>query len=207
MVLVGAGVGPRGRAEAGVAAMVSNAVTRSLIVVVALTAVVPAVRAEIEKLAQPCDQKICFKWWPRLPELKGWHHDHDHSLHYDANALAPDGFTFADADAVIYARALYKPRTPEAKSLQMLIDADKADFRGRDAKIKIEESKPISTADGQKLRTFEFIPGRSGNWERVAYGEEGDFYLMFTVSARSQQAYKKAVVQYEDLLSRYRTKP
>jgi hypothetical protein len=129
-----------------------------------------------------------------------------HSLHYGANALAPDGFTFADADAVIYARALYKPRTPQAKSLQTLIDDDKAEFRARDSAIRIEESKPISTADGQKLRTFEFVPGQSGNWERVAYGEEGDFYLLFTVSARTQEAYNKAAGAYEELISRYRAK-
>ncbi len=180
---------------------------RSLLVVIALTAFGSVARPEVDKLAQPCDEKICFHWWPRLPEIKGWHHDHDQSLHYGANALAPDGSNFADAEAVIYALALYKPRMPETKSLQTLIDDDKAEFRARDSTIKIEEAKSITTADGQKLRSFEFVPAQTGNWERVAYGEEGDFYLVFTVSARSRDAYKKAGGAYEELLSHYRTKP
>ena len=164
-------------------------------------------RAEIEKLAQPCDEQVCFHWWPRLPPIKGWHQDFDQSIHYGANTLAPDGSTFADADAVLYAKALFKPRMPKTKSLEMLIDDDKADVRERDSTIKIDESKPIRTADGHELRTVEFIPAKTGNWERVAYGEEGEFYLLFTISARSEQAYKKATKVYEELVSKYRAKP
>jgi hypothetical protein len=129
----------------------------------------------------------------------------EHSLR--ANALVPDGHAFADAESVICARALSKPRTPETKSLEGLIEADKAEFRAHDSTIKIEESKPVATADGRKLRTFEYTPTGAGSWERVAYGEEGDFYLLFTVSARSEGAYKAAQKVYEDLIERYRAKP
>jgi hypothetical protein len=89
---------------------------------VVLVLVSTPVCAEIEKRAVPCDatERICFYWWPRLPQAAGWHQDLDHSYMYSANAVAPDGFTFANAETVIYAKALYKPRSPGTKSLGQL---------------------------------------------------------------------------------------
>lgn len=79
-----------------------------------------AVRAaEIEKRAQMCPSGICLYWWPKLPPIKGWHQDQNFSYHYGVDALAPDGFTFSNAVAVMYANAAYKPRDPRTKSLQM----------------------------------------------------------------------------------------
>ena len=109
-------------------------------------------QAEIEKLAIPGEEGICFYWWPKLPSVKGWHHDRKHSVHYSMNALAPDGAPFSIAEAVIYAQAIYKPREPETKSIQMLIDRDKKDFLGQTPDLTISEIQPLVTADGKALR-------------------------------------------------------
>jgi hypothetical protein len=162
---------------------------------------------EIEKIAIPCEQGLCFHWWPKLPPVDGWHHERDYSLKYGANALAPDGFNFANAETVMYVRALYKHRMPDTKSLEALIDHDKKEFLTTDPTIAISEASALTSADGQRMRSFTFFPKGRGNWERVTYGEEGDFFLIFTVSARSEDGYRKAQPAYEALVTHYRAKP
>ena len=67
------------------------------------------------------------------------------------NALAPDGATlFATAEAVVYGRsAIYKPREPETKSVQMLIDRDKKDFLAQTPDLAISEVDPLVDGDGR----------------------------------------------------------
>jgi hypothetical protein len=162
---------------------------------------------EIEKRATTCEQMLCFHWWPKLPALEGWHQDEERSLAFGCNALAPDGSSFGDAETVMYAKALYKPRDPETKSLEALIEQDKQRFANEVPGIEIAEAPSLTTADGRKLRSFTFFPKDEGPWERVAYGEEGDFYLVFAVSSRSRKGYEAALPAYERLVERYREKP
>jgi len=160
--------------------------------------------AEVEKIAIPSEKGVSFYWWPKLALVDGWHQDREHSFFYTANALAPDGFTFKNAESVMYARALYKPRTPEIKSIEALIENDRKDFEANVPGVAIQEVAPLSTADGQKLRSFTFFPTKSGNWERVSYGEEGEFFLLFTISSRSLSGFNSAVVAYEKLIAAYK---
>jgi len=163
--------------------------------------------AEIEKNAVMCDTGICLYWWPKLPELKGWHQDKDQSYNYGVNALAPDGASFAKAEAVMYAVANYKPRMPEVKSIDTLIANDKKEFLASNSGLTISECKELATGDGRKLRSLTFFPKSKGNWEQVSYGEEDDFYLVFTLSARSKEGFDKAQGAYGELIARYKEKP
>jgi hypothetical protein len=163
--------------------------------------------AEIEKFAIPGKKGLNLHWWPKLPVIPGWHQDREHSLRYSSNALVPDGYTFANAEAVMYARAIYKPREPGIKSLQMLIENDKQDFLANAPGITINETGSLVTADGKTLRSFTFFPKGQGNWERVSYGEEGEFYLIFSLSSRSLAGYEAAVTVYGKLIGLYKEKP
>lgn len=163
-----------------------------------------AVHAEIEKIAIPSGTGLKFYWWPKLATVSGWHHERGASLHYSSNALAPDGFTFSSAETVIYARAIFKPRQPEVKTLAMLIENDRKDFVSNSPGIEIAEVEALMTADGKKLRSFTFSPKESGGWERVTYGEEGEFYLIFTVSSRSKKGLEAATATYQSLISLYK---
>jgi hypothetical protein len=109
----------------------------------------------------------------------------------------------------MYALALYKPRVPETKSVEMLVADDKQKFLTQDPSIAVSEAPSLTTGDGQRLKSYCFFPDGKGkgNWERVSYGEEDDFFLVFTISARSLVAYKQKVADYELLISRYRSKP
>jgi len=160
--------------------------------------------AEIEKIAMPSEKGLSAYWWPKLAPMGGWHQDRGSSLLYGVNALAPDGFTFKNAECVMYARAPYKPRSPEIKSLEAFIESDQRDFEAKVPSVSIQEVAPLSTVDGQKFRSFTFFPTKGGNWERVSYGEEGDFYLIFTVSCRSQTGFDAAASAYEKLVVSYK---
>ena len=95
----------------------------------------------------------------------------------------------------------------EHKLFGELIEKDKKAFRSDSPGIKIEEIGVLMTADHKRLRSFTFFPSGKGNWERVSYGEEGDFYLIFTVSSRSLKGYKAAMRAYQQLIGRYQEHP
>lgn len=160
--------------------------------------------AKIKKIAIPCKTGMCLYWWPELAPVQGWHHDQGASLMYGINAEAPDGYTFSNAVAVIYAKAMYKPRLPQTKSLKVLIDNDKAKFLSRDPKMQIAEVKSLRTADGRVLQSYTFSPAKEGNWEEVSYGEEGDFYLLFVISSRTKKGLEKGLDAYKEFISQYK---
>lgn len=163
-----------------------------------------ASHAEIERLVLPCEQKICFQWWPKLAAVEGWHHDRDSSLKYSYNAQVPDGSTFENADTVIYAKALLKPSVPELTTLEMVIENDQQKFVGSNHRIEVNEAPSLTTSDGKKLKSFTFHSLRQGTWDRVTYGEDERFYLIFTLSAGSDEGYQKALPAYEQFITRYK---
>ncbi len=164
-------------------------------------------RAEIEQTVAPCDRGTCVYRWPKLPQIKGWHQDKTQSFSSGISAWAPNGHSFVNADAVIYAIATYKPTVPETNSLVNFIAADTSRFIVSDPSISITEVKELVTGDGQKLRSFTFQPESKGSWEVVSYGEEGNYYLTFVLSSRSKDGFEKAQIAYRQLIAGYRVKP
>jgi len=162
-----------------------------------------ASNAEIVKKASLCKDSICLHWWPNVPIIKGWHHDEEQSLLGNINALAPDGHDFVNAETVMYANAVYKPRVPESKTLQDFIENDKKAF----LETLISETPGLITADRQKITTFSFLPQGSGNWERIGYGEEGEYFLVFTISSRSRSGFESSMKDFEQLVKAYKTNP
>src|ERR1700680_1939400 len=106
---------------------------------IALLLAAPVARAEIEKVTIPGEKGMSLYWWPKLPTAAGWHQDRHHSFKYGVNALAPDGATVANAETVMYAKAVYKPREPEIKSLATLIERDKKEFLANVPGVEIQE--------------------------------------------------------------------
>jgi hypothetical protein len=160
--------------------------------------------AAIEKIATSCDEKFCFHWWPKLPLISGWHHARKESLKIDANVQIQNGVDSENSNVVIYAVAPYKPRMSETKTLENLINNDRADFAAATPDIAIEATDSLVNADGQVLKSFTFTPKSNGRWERVSYGEEGDFYLIFTISAKSKDELNKAMGAYESFIRQYK---
>jgi len=159
---------------------------------------------EIEKVAQVCGDGVCPTWWPKLDPVDGWHHENEASFANSANVQVPDGFTFSSAQTVIYARALYKPRNPETTSLAVLIKDDRTGFLKERPGIEIAKMLPLKTQDGQALETYTFFPKADGAWEEVSYGEEGDFYLIFTISSRSRTGFAASLPVYKRYIAQYK---
>ncbi len=157
------------------------------------------------KMAVPENSGIHLYWWPKLPPLSGWHQDMGSSYHDAFYALAPDGHTFNNAKAVMYVKANYKPRDPDVTSVAALVKRDLQQTRKNEAGVVIRKVKPLFTADGKKMITYTFFPPEkpAWPWECVSYGEEGDYYLIFTVSARTKASYKAALPAYKHLIAAY----
>jgi len=175
----------------------------SVLIIAFACAVFPS-SAEIRKTVVPDGKEERVFWWPVLPKADGWVHDENSSRTIGANVLVPVGGTFADAPAVIYAKALARQRMPATKTLAQLIAEDRREFARKVPGVRISEVAPIRDGEGRDLRCLEFVPAAKGSWERVAYGEEGGFYVIFTVSAQDQATLRKTVPQFEDLVARYR---
>ncbi|MBI5451615.1 MAG: hypothetical protein HY940_09695 [Gammaproteobacteria bacterium] len=179
---------------------------RSVLSIMLLSLISAApLHAALETQTLRCEPQICVYVWPRLPAVQGWHHEHDSSYLYGANAQAPDGQTFATADAVIYARAVYRAGVPGLATLQQLIDNDRRQFIEQDADVIIRELKPLINADGQRLRSFSYFPQlQHGSYEQLSYGEEGEYFIVVTLSARSRQGYHQALPAYRRFIKAYR---
>ena len=166
-----------------------------------------SVNAEIEKFATPSETGIQLQWWPKVQPPAGWHFDSGSSHHFGFNAIAPDGSTFSKAKTVMYAKANYKPRVPETKSLAQLIDGDIPDFHHAYPGMAATIESPVLTADHKQFKLVTFAPSAGGNWERVAYGEETEFYLLFTVSSRTKRGLERAMPAFKAMVASYRVGP
>jgi len=182
------------------------AVLRALSVTLCIASAMPAL-AEIERIAIPNEKGMSFYWWPKLPPVAGWQQDREFSIRYSFNAFAPSGQSFASAETVMYAKALYKPRIPQVKSLEMLIEDERRDFTKNVPGVMIREAQPLVTGDGRKAVSFTFTPQTQGNWERVAYLDEKEFYLIFAISSRTAQGLAAHEKSYEGLVLQYRETP
>lgn len=166
--------------------------------------------AEILREVKMCNDsgKMCFYWWPKLKEIQGWKQDIGHSYHYKMNTQAPVDFTFADAEVVIYARAIYKPERPNIKNINEFIQNDKTDFLSQNPSLSINQSLTLKDKKNRSFFTFQFIPSNKGNWEQIAYSEEIDndnneYYLVFVLSSRTKSGYKTNIDTFNEFIQSY----
>ena len=95
---------------------------------------------------------------------------------------------------------------PETKTLEELIKNDHNKFK-TEADVIIKKFKTYITADKNKLISYTFYPKVKGNWEQVSYGEEGEFFLIFTISSRTKSGLLDMLPIYEKYLAKYNEKP
>ena len=160
--------------------------------------------AEIEVVGTDCEGGVCLIFWPQLTAIPGWHYDEAFSPRASVYALAQDGHSFEDSETVIYARAIRKSEVPEIESLQHLIVHDRMQFAENSPDISIRESGLLVSGDGEQWKTFAFVPAKAGNWEQVTYGEDEEFFLVFTISSKSEQGYRDNLVAYVQIIGAYK---
>lgn len=130
------------------------------------------------------------------------------SYRHGANMQTPEGYTFADAEAVIYANAVPKARRPKTTSLQQFIDEDKSTFLKRDPDLSTSQLTSLSDKSGRRFLIHSFKPKDKGNWEQVAYSEEKDddgneYYLVFVLSSRTESGYKNSIGAFHQFIATY----
>lgn len=103
----------------------------------------------------------------------------------------------------MYANAVYKPRVPEAATLAAFISGDHASFRREVPDLVIRAGEPLKTGDGKLAATWVLEPQSAGQWERVAYFEEGEYYLVFVISSRTASGLQGAMASFEQLVTGY----
>jgi hypothetical protein len=159
--------------------------------------------AEMEKIAIPFDNQIRLFNWPKVVVPNAWHHEKESSYANGVNIIVQDNFTFGNSESVIYTASVYKPSRPEIKSLEALIAEDKKALLTQFPETVISTEAALSDGKNNKMLSLRYSPRASGNWERVTYGEETDFYLIFTLSSRSEKGYLTAMPTYKKVIKSY----
>lgn len=184
-------------------------------VLVFLLFVSAASSAELYELVYPSESRFLKNIWVPVLEIDGWHQDEQHTLMLHSNIHVPDGVNYLNTNSFIHANAISKKSHPELKSISNLIDIYYEKFMPIAINAEVKEVGSIDTADGKKLLSYTVFPmpassvahTKDGLWQRVSYGEEGDFYIVFTLVGRTEAAYKSALPTYLQSLSKYSEKP
>jgi hypothetical protein len=152
-------------------------------------------RAEMLQFAGPDGTKS----WPKLPDIADWHQDQELSMKLAANFLVPDGADPATSDVTIQARGY--PRSGDTASLSQLMDKDQAAASG----AQITKRPDVYDKDSTPFTLVTFAPaaGQAGDWKAVAYSEEGEYLLAFTLVAHSKAAYDKNLPVFTGLVQKY----
>jgi len=180
--------------------------TAALLALLVLVAQVPEVRAGMEGVADTCPGTgaICFWHRPKLSPPPGWQPAEAASTRYQASAFVPAGSDFKHAAAVMYAKAM--PVTGQTPDLPAFMSGDLAEFRQQYGDLHIQKGLTVTNGDGKTLAVSRLSPGSGSHaqWETVAYDQEGGYYLIFALSARSQAAHDAALPAFELMLKQYR---
>ena len=184
----------------------SHAAWSGLAMGIALATALPA-HAGLDPVLGACDGHSCLWHEPTVRAPQGWAFKDGASTRYHARAFAPTGSTFADATAVMYAKAV--PKAGEAASLAAFMSQDIAGFRAKDAKLQVKTGLTLVDGDGRVLKAVELIPGSGGGaqWQTIAYGEEGAFYLVFALSAGGVLEHESALPAFKQMLATYHAGP
>jgi hypothetical protein len=152
------------------------------------------VRAEMLQFSTPDG----IKSWPKLPDIPDWHQDQESSLRLAANSLIPDGVDPATAEVTIQARGFSRI----SNSLSQMQERDRA---AAPAGSQVKQLPDVADKDGTPFTLYSFAPANAanGSWKTVAYSEEGDTLLAFTLSARSQAAYESNFPIFVGLVRKY----
>ena len=156
---------------------------------------IAAAKAEMLQFSTPDGTKS----WPKLPDIPDWHQDQELSMKLGANFLVPDGADPLAAPATIQARGY--ARGGGTASLSQLMDKDRAAA----ANHEIVKRPDVYDRDSTPFSMVAFAPagGQAGNWKAMAYSEEGDYFLVFTLEAKSKAAYDKNLPVFTALIQKY----
>ena len=168
----------------------------------ALAVALPA-QAGLEPVFGDCGGQSCLWHEPTVHAPQGWEFKETASSRYHARAFAPAGSNFANATAVMYAKAV--PKEGQPATLAGFMAQDIASFRAKDAKLQVKTGLAYPDGDGRRLQAVQLVPGTGSGepWQTIAYGEEGAFYLVFDLSGSGVVEHDAALPAFQQMLASY----
>ena len=175
---------------------------RALVLALVSTVSLPAL-CRTETIVTTCDGTMCSWQRPVVAAPKGWVRDEAAGQELQIEALVPAGAEFQTAPAVMYARAAYKPWNPG--TLAHFIAGEHDQFRRRFPGATVRRTTPLTDADGKTLAVYEYAaPKGRHHLELVAFADEGDYFLVFGLRAKSAQMLRRARAAFRALVGAYR---
>lgn len=164
--------------------------------------------AEIEKIMNQCDNKLCpfFRASITLPD--GWVEDREATAYFNSQFLLPQGVDFDRAQAKIYVAVRYNRNK---QPISDFVPEAMADWRSRAKDAKITRLDDLPRGDGKPVferRRFEAKSLKEQGYELQAVTTDGDndgnqFIVTITLSANSRNALQAAEPAYLAILRKY----
>ena len=172
----------------------------------ALAVALPA-QAGLEPVLGNCGATSCLWHEPTVRAPAGWEFKEVASTRYHARAFAPAGSNFANAPAVMYAKAI--PKQGQPATLAAFMAQDIASYRAKDAGLQVKTGLSYADGDGRLLPAVQLVPAAGSGVQRetIAYGEEGAFYLVFDLSASGVLEHDVAMSAFKQMLATYHAGP
>ena len=164
-----------------------------LVLIGALLQLAPLSQASAEMLQFATPDGV--KSWPKLPDQ-----DQDSSQKLGANSLIPDGADPATAEVTIQARGFARVGAGAPTAVSQMVESDRAGADG----AEVKQLSDVRDKDGTPFNLYSFAPANSqGRWKTIAYSEEGEYLLAFTLSARTKAAHDSHLPVFVALIQKY----
>lgn len=94
-------------------------------------------------------------------------------------------------------------KDPDEHSIEDFIKKDVLDVQTKSPQIKVANGQSIFTADHKEVVIREFTGDQWGNYECIGYLEEKSSIVLFALSSKSSDIYKKSLLSLRELINSY----
>jgi hypothetical protein len=161
-------------------------------------------KAEVDKILHVCDrqERMCPEFRPRVNAPDGWAKDEAASLKYGASMFVPNGKTFGNAEAIIYAEGRYNKDRTELVQWVASSDREWAATSGKNAKIT---SLP-SASPGVIIHRYDTPSLKDQPFEVIAHyvdvDQDGNSYVVrLAASGKNEKALLAAVPLLDKMIA------
>lgn len=137
-----------------------------------------------------------------LKEPAGWVLDTQAGRAEGVDAvLYPEGSSWKNAVAVMYARVVRKDETQD--TVAKVIDNDVAEFMKLSKESKVSDASTLQTRDRKQAVVKMFYDAANKNHESVAFIDESKVVVILALSSRDKGEYEKALPAFQALVGSY----
>ncbi len=132
----------------------------------------------------------------------GWVLDQHLAAEAEADVvLYPQGTTYQNAASVLTVNATFQGK--DFKDLKNLIQQDEEDIRQQNPKFSAQQGPVLQTRYQKPAPLFFYLHLKGGGGEAVAYVEEKDRVMIFTLSSSSEQILREDLPALQETVESY----